>query len=164
MLQPAPTWFVTSVRKQHTSENVKTRLLDTIILFVCWRFQTWFSKSHARLWTAFVTSQVSETSSACLLGNYAFFSCYSLHLQLPEEQWSCLRQTISWPVCNIMQSCLDAAQQLLPLPHSLGKSLASLLTLRLKRSKACRLRQKVESYTGSASDSISLLARLLVRC
>ena len=68
------------------------------------------------------------------------------------------------PVCNIMQSCLDAAQQLLPLPHSLGKSLASLLTLRLKRSKACRLRQKVESYTGSASDSRSLQASLLVRC
>ena len=54
-----------------------------------------------------------------------------------------------------MQSRLDAAQQLLPLPHSLGKSLASLLTLRLKRSKACRLRQKVESYTGFVSDSIS---------
>ena len=68
------------------------------------------------------------------------------------------------PVCNIMQSRLDAAQQLLPLPHSLSKSLASLLTLRLKRSKACGLRQKVESSSGFASDSISLLARLLVRC
>ena len=68
------------------------------------------------------------------------------------------------PVCNIMQSCLDAAQQLLPLPHSLSKSLSSLLTLRLKRSKTCRLGQKVESYTGFASDSISLLVGLLERC
>ena len=66
------------------------------------------------------------------------------------------------PVCNVMQSRLDAAQQLLTLLHSLGKSLASLLTLRLERSKACRLRQKVESYTEFASDS--LLAGFLVRC
>ena len=66
------------------------------------------------------------------------------------------------PVGNVMQSRLDAAQQLLPLPHSLSKSLASLLTLRLERSKACRLRQKVESSTGFASDSF--LAGSLLRC
>merc|ERR1719204_642146 len=88
-------------------------------------YQTCFSKSDACLSTAFETSQVSETSSACLLSNYAFFSCNSLHLQLS--------------VGNVMQSRLDAAQQLLPLPHSLSKSLASLLTFRLERSKACSL-------------------------
>ena len=154
MLQPAPTWFVTSVRKLHTSETIKTRLQDTIILFVCWRYQTWFSKSHTRLSTAFVTSQVSETSSACLLSDYAFFSCYSLHLQLPEEQWSCLRQTISWQNHLFAISCKAA--------WMLPNNFSPCLTVSARASPACSLSASREARPAAWGKKLKALLGLLV--
>ena len=155
MSQPAPTWFVTSVRKQHTSEKIKTRLLNTLILFVCWRYvSNLILKTHACLSTAFATSQVSETSSACLLSNYAFFSCYSLHLQLPEEQWSCLRQTISWQNHLFAISCKAA--------WMLPNNFSPCLTVSARASPACSLSASREARPAAWGKKLKAILGLLV--